>query len=218
MLRRSCSDGKTGKTVVGKTQNTRSTSSALKRLGANQLIPSGTAGTSRSKSPNVRVQSKPASHHEKKAWQSGGVHVRVFGIEMETCEQCGGRCGSSPARALVPGRSFRRFLARFSARAIAPAPSSPRRRNPAVSSRNRRRSRPSPAAMMACSASTRSCGPWARIKGQLPLPTRTNYRSNAARGKPDWRIIECIVPMQISARSGTTTVRVLAPSGFCMTT
>jgi hypothetical protein len=29
------------------------------------------------------VQSNPASHHEKKAWQSGGVHVRVFGIEIE---------------------------------------------------------------------------------------------------------------------------------------
>jgi hypothetical protein len=37
------------------------------------------------------VQSNPASHHEKKAWQSGGVHVRVFGIEIELCAGCGGR-------------------------------------------------------------------------------------------------------------------------------
>jgi hypothetical protein len=37
------------------------------------------------------VQSNPASHHEKKAWQSGGVHVRVFGIDIEQCARCGGR-------------------------------------------------------------------------------------------------------------------------------
>jgi hypothetical protein len=76
LLKRSHSDGKIGKTVVDQAQNGRSTSSATKRLGTNQLIPSGTAGASRSKSPNVRAQSDPISPHELKAWQSGGVHVR----------------------------------------------------------------------------------------------------------------------------------------------
>ena len=37
------------------------------------------------------MQSNPLSPHELKAWQTGGVHVRVFGIEIETCEQCGGK-------------------------------------------------------------------------------------------------------------------------------
>ena len=49
LLRRSCSDGKTGKTVVDQTQNGRSTSSARKRLGTNQLIPSGTAAQAAAK-------------------------------------------------------------------------------------------------------------------------------------------------------------------------
>ncbi|MFM8900763.1 MAG: hypothetical protein ACKOF9_12570, partial [Burkholderiales bacterium] len=44
---------------------------------ANQQIPSGTAAQSRNQSPNVRVQSLPLSRHELKAWQTGGVHVRV---------------------------------------------------------------------------------------------------------------------------------------------
>ena len=33
------------------------------------------------KSPNVRVQSDPASPHELEAWQSGGVHVRTLTLK-----------------------------------------------------------------------------------------------------------------------------------------
>jgi hypothetical protein len=49
LLKRSRSDGKTGKTVVDQAQNGRSTSSATKRLGTNQLIPSGTAAQAAAK-------------------------------------------------------------------------------------------------------------------------------------------------------------------------
>lgn len=46
--------------------------------GVNQRIPLGTVTQSHTKSPNVRVQSLPSSHHELKAWQIGGAHVRLW--------------------------------------------------------------------------------------------------------------------------------------------
>ncbi|MDG0836276.1 hypothetical protein EXH51_26565 [Pelomonas saccharophila] len=75
-------DGTTGQTVVGIARAGRGTSSACKRLGADQQNPSGTASTSRIRSPNVRVQSLPQCSSELEAWQTGGVHVQGRGFAV----------------------------------------------------------------------------------------------------------------------------------------
>ena len=77
LLRRSRSDGKTGKTVVGKAQIAR------EHLECDKAIEEPTSKSHqgqrprRNESPNVRVQSLPSSHHELKAWQTGGVHAVI---------------------------------------------------------------------------------------------------------------------------------------------
>ena len=60
-------------------------------IGSQSAKPIRDSGSGCSKSPNVRVQSNPVSPHELKAWQSGGVHVRVFKLDLESCEGCGGQ-------------------------------------------------------------------------------------------------------------------------------
>ena len=73
--------------------------------GADQQNPSGTASTSRTQSPDVRVQSLPSRRHELRAWQTGGVHVRP----MATVLTWGGSSdwrlpvGSGGVEARVPG-------------------------------------------------------------------------------------------------------------------
>jgi hypothetical protein len=47
-------------------------------MGSQSAKPIRDSGASRSKSPNVLVQSDPVRLHEMKAWQSGGVHVPPF--------------------------------------------------------------------------------------------------------------------------------------------
>lgn len=76
LLRRSCSDGKTGQTVVGTARAGRGTQSACKRSRSRPANPIRDSEFVSHQSPDVRVQSSPSRHHELRAWQTGGVHVR----------------------------------------------------------------------------------------------------------------------------------------------
>ena len=71
MLRRSGSDGKTGKTVVDQARHDRGTESAHKRLRRRPADPIRDRSQKLQSSPDVREQSLPSSRHEMRGWHRG---------------------------------------------------------------------------------------------------------------------------------------------------
>lgn len=71
LLKRACSDGMTGKTVVGTSRAGRGTQSACKRSRRRPAEPIRDSRLRLRNSPNVRVQSSPSRRHELRAWQTG---------------------------------------------------------------------------------------------------------------------------------------------------
>jgi hypothetical protein len=119
LLRRSRSDGKTGKTVVGEAQNGRSTSCARKRM---RSQPAHSIRDNGNAAPKVRMYGCkvvifPTSRHELKAWQTEGVHVRPFddAIRPHCCpsawrrqrQHCSGSGHLRPQRELTVSATFR---------------------------------------------------------------------------------------------------------------